>query len=378
MKDFFEVEPNSDLININLGVASYNVQIGSKLISTLVAELLIDKNQSVVIIDEVVSDLIKNRCENFDELNLIEIKAKKESKTLATLTDIISKIELLNLPRSTKFIAIGGGIIGDIAGLIASLWYRGCELIHVPTTLLAAVDSCIGGKTAINLNTTINAIGTYYHPSKIIIDTDLLKNLPSRELKSGLAEVIKYSILGNTKISGLLKTHDYSELVKIEKLKEIIKLCLRQKEQFVRGDIKEKSKRLLLNLGHTIGHAFEINSIVDGTEQLRHGEGVALGITAISKIAVEVELLCPNEFQKIRSLIKKFGLPNTTSAELFSCDRSYLIEKCVNSTFNDKKRTTNSLRLILPTSSTGICKIYHTNSKKLIRSGIDFVLENKK
>ena len=191
MKDFFEVEPNSDLININLGVASYNVQIGSKLISTLVAELLIDKNQSVVIIDEVVSDLIKNRCENFDELNLIEIKAKKESKTLATLTDIISKIELLNLPRSTKFIAIGGGIIGDIAGLIASLWYRGCELIHVPTTLLAAVDSCIGGKTAINLNTTINAIGTYYHPSKIIIDTDLLKNLPSRELKSGLAEVIK-------------------------------------------------------------------------------------------------------------------------------------------------------------------------------------------
>jgi 3-dehydroquinate synthase len=365
-------------MHIDLGVASYEVQIGSNLIRGLVTDLLKDQTNNVIIIDESVTGFFRSNCKDFDQLNVIELTAGKESKSIFSLTKIFSALEQINLSRSGEIIAIGGGVIGDIAGLAASLWYRGCGLIHVPTTLLASVDSCVGGKTAVNFNGTINAIGSYYHPSKIIIDINLLKKLPTRELKSGLAEVIKYSILGNNNITTMLNNHSYDEIVRFDNLKKLINFCLLQKNEFVVGDVREENKRLFLNFGHTIGHAFEINSVVDGREQLRHGEGVALGMIAISKVAVEVGLLPETEFQKIQNLIKKFGLPTTVHPELFACNRDLLIEKCITSTFKDKKRTSEGLRLILPTSSIGECKIYFTKSEELIRTGIDFVFEDEK
>ena len=376
MKDFVDNEFCTNLLNVDLGIANYDVHIGSNLMPALVADLLEDQTQNLVIIDNSVSNFVRNNCKNFEQLNCIELTAGKESKNFITLTNIFSKLEELNFPRNGKIIAIGGGVIGDVAGLAACLWYRGCELVHVPTTLLASVDSCLGGKTAINSNTTINAIGSYYHPSQIIIDIGFLKNLPARELKSGLAEVIKYSILGNIELTKMLGKYDYNDIIDPQNLKTLISLCLRQKVEFVVGDITESNKRLLLNLGHTIGHALEVNSIVNGKEMLRHGEGVALGLIAISKISVEVGLLCQQEFQHIALLLKKFGLRTTVSPTLFACSRDQLIEKCVASTFKDKKRTSEVLRLILPTSRIGPCEIYHTSSRALIQSGIEYILEN--
>jgi|TARA_Y100000996_G_scaffold322772_1_gene258836 3-dehydroquinate synthetase len=363
-------------MHVDIGVAEYNIEIGPSLIGPLIRELEEDPDNNLIVIDKAVASHLKKIYDNINGLNVIELTAGKESKTFYALTNIFSTMEKLNIPRSGKIIAIGGGVIGDVAGLAASLWYRGCDLVHVPTTLIASVDSCLGGKTAINFNTTINAIGNYHHPSKIIIDTDLIKNLPDRELKSGLGEVIKYSVLGNSEITKMLNSLKYDEIIKLNNLKKLIELCLKQKAEFVTGDIREQNKRLLLNLGHTIGHALEVNSIVDGNEQLRHGEGVALGIIAISKVAVEVGYLDTQDLEKISALVNKFGLPTLVSPELFACNRDLLIEKCVVSAFKDKKRTTSGLRLILPTSSSGECKIFPTDSKDLLQKGIEFVIEN--
>ena len=200
---------------------------------------------------------------------------------------ILSQLDSVNFPRSGTIIAIGGGVIGDICGLAASLWYRGCNLIHVPSTLLAAVDSCVGGKTALNFGKTINAVGTYHHPTKIIISTELLQCLPDREISSGMAEVIKYTVIGNQKLLNLLDETDFANLENDDILKSIIQLSLAQKAEFVSGDIREGGKRLFLNLGHTIGHAIEISSIHKGHEQLRH-EGVALGLIAIAHVSLKL------------------------------------------------------------------------------------------
>ena len=158
----------------------------------------------------------------------------------------------------------------------------------MPTTLLSAVDSCLGGKTAINFRHTVNAIGTYHHPTSILVDTNLLSTLPKREISSGFGEIVKYSVLGSNEITNILEKGKASSL---ENLGKLIGLCLKRKEKFVRGDIKESSNRLFLNFGHTIGHAIEFSTIFNGAETLRHGEGVALGMVAIFKICINLGML---------------------------------------------------------------------------------------
>ena len=190
-----------------------------------------------------------------------------------------------------------------------------------------------------------------------------------------MKEKIQLNVLGDKLITNKLYKLKKLDLINLDDLEDIIKLCLLRKAKFVKWDIQEKNKRLLLNLGHTIGHALEMNSIVNGKEQLRHGEGVALGIVAISKIATEVGKLSKTDFQKIINLIKKFDLPINISAMLFKCERKVLIKKCVETVFRDKKRTSKFLRLILPMSSSGSCEIYHTDSIDLIRSAIEYVIK---
>ena len=373
--DEYYIYSAGKLIEIDLGDVTCQVEIGSNTIINLFSTLQKNKNDILIIIDKNIAEIYCKKLKYFYDFNLVILNGGKENKSFLTLKKIFSKLDKLNFPRSGKIVAIGGGVIGDIAGLAASLWYRGCQLVHVPTTLLSSVDSCIGGKTALNFKSTINAIGSYYHPSRVVIDTKLLSKLPKRELKSGFAEIIKYSILGDKLITNKLYEIKKSDLINIDDLEDIIKLCLLRKAKFVKWDIQEKNKRLLLNLGHTIGHALEINSIVNGKEQLRHGEGVALGIVAISKIATEVGKLSKTDFQKIINLIKKFDLPINISAMLFKCERKVLIKKCVDSVFRDKKRTSKFLRLILPMSSSGSCEIYQTDSTELIRSAIEYVIK---
>lgn len=365
-------------MEIDLIEATYPVAIGPGEIENYFKQLVSQNNQNIIIVDEQIYSSIVELAPSISLLNssnIIKIGARKESKTVLALVSILERFETINLPRTGTVVALGGGVIGDIAGLAASLWYRGCNLVHIPSTLLSAVDSCVGGKTAINFGKTINAIGSYYHPTKIIIDTKLLQKLPTREWSSGMAEVIKYTVLGNARLSDIVAKSDVSIVSKEKSLTEIITLSLKQKAHYVRGDIKEGSKRLFLNLGHTMGHAFEINTVINGSEKLRHGEGVALGLMAVSHIAYKLGKLELQGLKNISNLLKRFNLPiDMAPEEEFGMPSGHFIKNCVDSTFRDKKRTESHLRLILPVNFGDSCEIYETDSRELIRFGIESVL----
>lgn len=362
---------------VDLLEAEYPVHIGDDAFNKFLAEFNQEKFVGVIVVDKAVHKILKSKYPEYGKISvdfIITLTAGKPSKTFMALNHILSKMEKLNVPRQGTIVAIGGGVIGDVAGLAASLWYRGCNLVHVPTTLLSAVDSCLGGKTAINFNQTINAIGSYYHPTSIFIDTGLLIDLPVRELRSGMAEVVKYCVLGNEELLNLVQGHQWDILPETSLLNQIIELSLKQKANYVTGDIKESDKRLFLNLGHTIGHAIEVNSIVNGTEQLRHGEGVAIGLAAITKIALEVGKIDAAAADQIRSLIAHVNLPLDVSAKLLNDDQEDLIQKCITSAFRDKKRTKDELRLILPNSPHS-CELYKTSSRPLIEVGVRQVIK---
>ena len=364
----------------DLGEASYDVVVESGVLERFFADMAENFNV-LVIMDSELKDIVEHNCPSIKKIkneNIFLLPARKESKNLYSLLSIFEKLELLNFPRSGTIVALGGGVIGDVAGLAASLWYRGCNLIHVPTTLLASVDSCLGGKTAINFNKTINAIGSYYHPEKILIDTGLIKHLPDREISSGMAEVIKCSIIGNPELSALLRDIEFKEILSDPIIKNIVKLSLKQKEKFVMGDIREDNKRLFLNLGHTIGHALEINTIIDGIEMLRHGEGVSLGIVAIANISNKLGMLERAGLEDIMGMLKKFKLPTSIDLSNVPIEKTEFISECVKATFRDKKRKQHSLRLILPINKGTECKIYETNDEDLIRFGIISVIGDRK
>lgn len=294
----------------------------------------------------------------------------KTNKTFASAMRVFADLEEKNISRDSVIVAVGGGVIGDLAGFIASCWYRGVDLIHIPTTLLAAVDSSLGGKTALNFRSTVNAIGTYHHPVAILVDTSVLLELPSREISSGLAEVIKYGVLGSEEILSLL---DYPTELTKEWLAEVVALSLAQKAKFVNGDVKESANRLFLNFGHTIGHAIEFSTVYNGEEMLRHGEGVALGMVAVFRICASLGLIEDSQLERLRELLEKFGLPTEFPSSSMSQSREILIDLIVERAFKDKKRTQDELRLIV-IRGWGHPELHVTSDSNLIRMGVEEVI----
>jgi 3-dehydroquinate synthase len=270
-------------------------------------------------------------------------------------------------------IGIGGGVIGDMAGFASSCWYRGMKLIHVPTTLLSAVDSCVGGKTAINLNDTVNAIGSYHHPVAILIDTNIIRALPEREISSGMGEVIKYAVIHSEIICDALEFKSYQEVV--TEVDWFVIESLKNKEYFVCGDINEGHKRLHLNFGHTLGHAIEFATILDGEETLRHGEAVALGMLSIFRISVELGYLDEEKITWLKEILNKFNLPTYYSAGNLNINRESLLDMCMGLVVKDKKRKFDSLRLIT-LSEIRVPVIHETNDMELLRLGFNEVISD--
>jgi 3-dehydroquinate synthase len=295
----------------------------------------------------------------------------KSNKTFATAMTVFADLEGKNISRDSVIVAVGGGVIGDLAGFIASCWYRGMDLIHIPTTLLAAVDSSLGGKTALNFRHTVNAIGTYHHPLAILVDTSVLMELPEREISSGFAEVIKYGVLGSEEILSLLDSP--LELTK-EGLAEVVALSLSQKARFVTGDVKESANRLFLNFGHTIGHAIEFSTILNGEEMIRHGEGVSLGMVAVFRICASLSLIEDSQVERLRELLKKFGLPTEFNSSDMSQRRETLVDLIVERAFKDKKRTQDGLRLVV-IRGWGHPELHFTSDPNLIRIGVEEVIK---
>ncbi len=237
----------------------------------------------------------------------IIIPPGEKMKTITQTIEIWKKMMEAGFDRHSLLINLGGGVISDMGGFAASTYMRGIDFVNIPTSLLAMVDASIGGKTGINFNRIKNIIGTFNQPVKIIIDTHVLKTLSIRQLKAAFAEIIKHGIISNPKYFDFATSKKPEEFSNIELL-EIIKDSIRIKKGIVDEDPKETGLRKSLNFGHTIGHAIEALSL-ETQNPLLHGETIAIGMIAESKLAELSKLLSSNDFLKIELAIKNSGLP---------------------------------------------------------------------
>tara|TARA_B100001179_G_scaffold145218_1_gene105077 strand:+ start:1653 stop:2765 length:1113 start_codon:yes stop_codon:yes gene_type:complete len=265
-----------------------------------------------------------------------------------------------NARRDSCLIALGGGVVGDLTGFIASTLLRGVDFIQIPTSLLAQVDSSVGGKTGINTDYGKNLVGAFYQPKAVMIDLKSLNSLPEREFAAGMAEVIKYALLGNEKFLCWLEKN-LAALYRQEesKLKEAIKMCCEMKADIVAKDEKETSGvRALLNLGHTFGHAIEKLAGYNGS--VLHGEAVAIGMVMAAELSHIEGLISTEDVKRVRKIIKNARLPQKTS---FDADNIY------NSMQGDKKADRTGLNLVL-LNKIGEAAIYPNIDKKNIMKAI--------
>ena len=300
-------------INIKKKAMYYNVLIGKGLLNRIPKILkkkplgnnyviITDSNVKKLYGDKLLKDLKKEKIEAI----LISFKAGEKSKNKTIKEKIENKIIESCLSRGTAIIALGGGVVGDLAGFIAATFYRGINFIQVPTTLLAQTDSSIGGKAAIDHPLGKNLIGAFYHPKLVVTDIDILKSLPKKELINGLAEIIKHSLILNKDFFIFLEKNIKKIISLDEKiLISTIKKSCEIKKRVVEKDEKEKNFRKILNFGHTIGHSLELVS----KYRLSHGQAVSIGIAAEAQISKELGLLKKKDVHRIKSLLEKASLP---------------------------------------------------------------------
>lgn len=299
---------------------SYEIRIGKGIADRMA--LLIAKNHKaglyVLITDDSVGKLhgqkflisLKDVGLNVDS---IEFPAGEASKNINTAMDIVEKLLKRGADRETLLIALGGGVVGDMVGFIASVFMRSIPYIQIPTTLVAQVDSSIGGKTAIDLPHGKNLLGTFYQPSAVFTDLSFLETLPEKEFNNGLSEIIKYGLIEDEKMFHTLEDHmDAIKLKDSALLLKLVENCCRIKKSIVEIDEKEQGLRRILNFGHTLGHALEALS----QYTITHGEGVALGMIAAARLSEKLGYLEGKETQRIEALIRSAGLPGKIPASI--------------------------------------------------------------
>ena len=303
-------------IKVNLdkkSLSSYEIRIGKDIIDRMA--LIIAKSHNagsyVVITDNCVGSLYgKKFLSSLKDVglnvHLIEFPAGEASKNINTVLDIAGKLLKLEADRETCLIALGGGVVGDITGFIASIFMRSVPYIQIPTTLIAQVDSSIGGKTGVDLHCGKNLLGTFYQPCAVFTDLSFLEMLPEKEFNNGLAEIIKYGAIDDEKMFRTLESN--METIKLKDSKillNIVETCCRIKKSIVEIDEKEHGLRRILNFGHTLGHALETIS----QYAITHGEGVALGMIAAARLSEKMGYLENDATKRIESLIRLAGLP---------------------------------------------------------------------
>ena len=260
------------------------------------------------------------------------------SKSTETLVSLLEYMAEHRLTRSDAAVALGGGVVGDLTGFASAVYQRGIPFIQIPTTLLAMVDSSVGGKTAVDLKAGKNLAGAFHQPSLVLCDPDTLSTLPDEFFSDGCAEVIKYGIINDRPFFQLLKNGIRSQL------EEIIARCVENKAQVVNADEYDKGSRQLLNLGHTVGHAIEKASHMT----VSHGKAVAIGMAIVMRASVRMGL-CPEEdLQSLLAILKAEGLPSHTDFDALTLTDAAL---------SDKKRSGDTLSLVLP-YAIGDCRLY--------------------
>ncbi|OPZ78201.1 MAG: 3-dehydroquinate synthase [Alphaproteobacteria bacterium ADurb.Bin438] len=335
-------------LSLKFSDKSYDILIGKGLLDNAfeyVSKFVKQNEKIFIITDENVApfylDMVKNSLEKGGFKVFYHIfKSGEHTKNPENLIMLCNKALEMGLNRSSLAIALGGGVIGDLTGFFASIMFRGMKFIQIPTTLLSQVDSSVGGKTAVNLPTGKNMIGSFYQPEIVLIDVDTLKTLPKRELKAGYAEVVKYGILGDVEFFEYLEQNgkkilDLSE----EELSFAISRCCKNKADIVVEDEKDLGLRALLNLGHTFAHAYEGYSFKHEGYDINHGEAVALGTIDAAKLSYNLKLLDEKDLLRIKNHYEKLEL----LVNLKFGDK----EELVSLMSSDKKATGNSLNFIL-------------------------------
>jgi len=368
-------------ISVALDESKYDIIIGRDLLENI-ASLISNhtKNKQLIIIgdaifkDSVGLNLKDNLAKGGFHCFEYYITAGKQNKNFKEVLKVFGILEENNFARDSTVISLGGGVIGDLSGFVASTWLRGIKLVHIPTTLLAMVDSSIGGKTAINFRKTINGIGSYHQPIFNLIDLNLVDSISDRDFFSGMAEVLKVAIIDNKEFYNYLLSNHKKIIIRDEEcLIECIKTSIEIKIKYVQGDVREGSKRLHLNYGHTIGHALEISTEIDGKEQLRHGEGVSIGIVAAAYIA-EKFLKGAVTLDEYINIFKMFKLPVNVKSEELGFKRESLIDDCIMNVNKDKKRINNKLRLIL-SSKAGSSSVYSDVPFELVEDAFKYIIK---
>src|ERR1700733_2826178 len=278
------------------------------------------------------------------------------AKSFATAEEVCESLARSSVDRSSLVLALGGGVIGDLAGFVASIFARGIPYVQVPTTVMAQVDSSVGGKTAINLSAGKNLVGSFHQPALVIVDTDTLATLGTRERNEGFAEVIKYGVIADRSLINALQ--DFSQ----EKLTEIIERCVQIKANIVAEDEREESgKRALLNFGHTIGHAIESAA---GYGKLLHGESISLGKRAAGWLSTKYAGLPVGHYHRLIHVLRKLSLPVVLPEEIPTVA---VMERV----FADKKFHRGQIRFVL-TPGFGAAFV----SEKITRTDLESAVES--
>lgn len=332
---------------VELGDRSYGIEIASHWLDQLGARIakLLGSPRLVVVTDSNVSPLYGKRA--LDSLaaaglttSLVEVPAGEESKCPAVLGRIYDHLVAERIPRQGAVVALGGGVVGDLTGFAAATFLRGIDFIQVPTTLLAMVDSSVGGKTGINHPQGKNLIGAFWQPRLVFVDTELLRTLPGRELRSGLAEVVKHGVIRDAAYFAYLETHlDAILALDPEATARVVEGSCRIKAAVVGADERETSGlRAILNFGHTVGHALEA---VAGYGTLTHGEAVAIGMEAAGRLALRKGMFDKPSLERLGALLDRIGLPRRIPG-LLSMDA------VASAMALDKKVMQGRLRFVLP------------------------------
>ena len=326
----------------------YDIRIGSGLLSTLGESVkALGKVQKVCIVSEsnVFPHLGPAAQASLQEAGLetsvFIFPAGEASKTGTTFLELLNALAQAKLGRQDMLVALGGGVVGDLAGFSAACYLRGIRFVQVPTTLLAAVDSSVGGKTAIDLPAGKNLAGAFCQPSLVLCDTDTLNTLPEDIFRDGCAEVIKYAVLYDPQLFHQLESAglDFDR-------ESVITRCVELKRDVVMEDEFDTGSRMKLNLGHTFGHGIEARSQF----ALSHGKSVAIGLAVIARFCAAAGVCSRGDCQRIVALLEAFGLPVTTC---------YPVEEILQYALSDKKRSGSTVNLILP-RAIGDCVITPT------------------
>ncbi len=365
--------PGTEVLRVDLGVRAYDIVVGIGLmdIAGLLVAPLLERPGAVIITDENVAPLYLGALkESLSAAGIghsqIILPAGEQTKDFAHLEQLTGMLLERGVERGTILIALGGGVIGDIAGFAAAVTLRGMDFIQIPTTLLAQVDSSVGGKTGINTRQGKNLVGAFHQPRLVLADVGVLDSLPGRQLLAGYAEVAKYGLIGEESFFAWLEENAAGLLGgDISARRRAVVASCAAKAGVVAADERETGQRALLNLGHTFGHALEAQT--GYSEALLHGESVAIGCAMAFDLSVDLGLCQAAEAERVRRHLQKVGLPTDLSG--LETD-SWTAERLLDHMRKDKKVRNGQITFIL---ARGIGQAYIEHS--VAESAVLFLLQ---